>query len=245
MDRGAVAAGQIVSCHRDEVVLATLQVEDQDVFDLLLTKIKIWRCWAVYKNLKLNVHRTTYMFREVHTQSKGWVKSHNSEMNYAGPRLLHALTEVILFRDIQSTNTTLICDEISSCKKKKPAFVNQNQTDLSQSLMMFLICETWRQDVIFYEHEIWGSWKKPWLYVLLTLSYEAFAGVGCEPGLAVCRLIWLLDKLKLTWDLPVIEEAQCVCPVLHELHILKVKLKGGGKICEARQKTSMACNCIL
>lgn len=68
--------------------------------------------------------------------------------------------------------------------------------------------------------------------MLLTLSNEAFVGVSGEPGLAVCGLIWLLDKLKLTWDLPIIEEAQRLCLVLHELHILKIKLKEGGRICE-------------
>lgn len=70
--------------------------------------------------------------------------------------------------------------------------------------------------------------------MLLTLSNKAFGGVGCEPGLAVCELIRLWNKLKLTWDLPVIQEAQRLCLVLHELHILEVELrkknrkKGGG-----------------
>lgn len=59
MEGGAIAAGQIVSWHRNEVVFATLQVEDQDVFNQLRTKIKFRCCWAIYKNLKLNVHRTT------------------------------------------------------------------------------------------------------------------------------------------------------------------------------------------
>lgn len=77
-----------------------------------------------------------------------------------------------------------------------------------------------------------------WLYVLLTLSYKAFGGVGCEPGLAVRGLIRLLDKLKLTRDLPVIEEAQCLCLVLHVSHILKVELKEEGWIHEARWKNS-------
>lgn len=61
--------------------------------------------------------------------------------------------------------------------------------------------------------------------MLLTLSNKAFGGVGCEPGLAVRGLIRLLDKLKLTRDLPVIEEAQCLCLVLHVFHVFKVELK--------------------
>lgn len=61
--------------------------------------------------------------------------------------------------------------------------------------------------------------------MLLTLSNKAFGGVGCEPGLAVCQLIRLRNKLKLTWDLPVIQEAQCLCLVLHELHVLEVELR--------------------
>lgn len=61
--------------------------------------------------------------------------------------------------------------------------------------------------------------------MLFTLSDEAFGWVGREPGLAVCGLIWLLDKLKLTRDLPVIEEAQRLCLVLHELNVIKVELK--------------------
>lgn len=61
--------------------------------------------------------------------------------------------------------------------------------------------------------------------MLFTLSDEAFGWVGCEPGLAVRGLIWLLDKLKLTRDLPVIEEPQRLCLVLHELHVFKVELK--------------------
>lgn len=79
--------------------------------------------------------------------------------------------------------------------------------------------------------------------MLLTLSNKAFGGVGCEPGLAVCELIRLWNKLKLTWDLPVIQEAQRLCLVLHELHVLEVELrkknrkKGGGKqIYEQRLK---------
>lgn len=43
MDGGAVAAGQVVSGHRDEVVLAALQVEYQDVFNLFLARIKLRR----------------------------------------------------------------------------------------------------------------------------------------------------------------------------------------------------------
>lgn len=80
--------------------------------------------------------------------------------------------------------------------------------------------------------------------MLLTLSNKAFGGVGCEPGLAVCELIRLWNKLKLTWDLPVIQEAQRLCLVLHELHVLEVELRkknrkkeGGGKqIYEQRLK---------
>ena len=63
------------------------------------------------------------------------------------------------------------------------------------------------------------------LYVLLTLSDKAFGRVGCEPGFAVRGLIRLLDKLKLTRDLPVIEEVQCLRLVLHVFHIFKVELK--------------------
>ena len=63
------------------------------------------------------------------------------------------------------------------------------------------------------------------LYVLLTLSDKAFGRVGCEPGFAVRGLIRLLDKLKLTRDLPVIEEAQRLGLVLHEFHILEVELE--------------------
>lgn len=59
MDGGAIAAGQVVPCHRDEVVLATLQVQHKDIFDLLLARVEIRCCWAVHKNLKLNLHRTT------------------------------------------------------------------------------------------------------------------------------------------------------------------------------------------
>lgn len=77
------------------------------------------------------------------------------------------------------------------------------------------------------------------LYVLLTLSDKAFGGVGCEPGLAVRGLIRLLDKLKLTRDLPVIDDAQCLRLVLHEFHILKVELKEQeGRLHEARWKDS-------
>lgn len=74
--------------------------------------------------------------------------------------------------------------------------------------------------------------------MILTLSDKAFGGVGCEPGLAVCGLIRLLDKLKLTRDLPVIEEAQCLCLVLHVFHILKVELKKEGRIYEKKWKHS-------
>lgn len=79
--------------------------------------------------------------------------------------------------------------------------------------------------------------------MLLTLSNKAFGGVGCEPGLAVCELIRLWNKLKLTWDLPVIQEAQRLCLVLHELHVLEVELRkknrkkrGGKQIYEQRLK---------
>ncbi len=72
--------------------------------------------------------------------------------------------------------------------------------------------------------------------VPLTLSDKAFWWVGCEPGLAVCGLIRLLDKLKLTRDLPVIEEAQRLCLVLHEFYILEVELKENTAIHEARWK---------
>lgn len=69
--------------------------------------------------------------------------------------------------------------------------------------------------------------------MLLTLSNKTFGGVGCEPELAVRELIRLWNKLKLTWDLPVIQEAQRLCLVLHELHVLEMELrkkrKGGGK----------------
>lgn len=70
--------------------------------------------------------------------------------------------------------------------------------------------------------------------MILTLSDKAFRGVGCEPGLAVRGLVRLLDKLKLTRDLPVIEEVQCLCLVLHVFHIQKVELKEEGRVCEAR-----------
>lgn len=63
-----------------------------------------------------------------------------------------------------------------------------------------------------------------------TLSNKAFVGVGCEPGLAVCMLIRLLDKLKLARDLSIIEEAQSLCLVLHVFHILKVELKKEARI---------------
>lgn len=76
--------------------------------------------------------------------------------------------------------------------------------------------------------------------MLLTLSDKAFGRVGREPGLAVRGLVRLLDKLKLTRDLPVIEEAQCLCLVLHVFHVLKVELKEEGRIHEPRGK-----NCIL
>lgn len=66
--------------------------------------------------------------------------------------------------------------------------------------------------------------------MLLTLSDKAFGRVGREPGLAVRGLVRLLDKLKLTRDLPVIEEAQCLRLVLHVFHVLKVELKEEGKI---------------
>lgn len=66
-------------------------------------------------------------------------------------------------------------------------------------------------------------------FMCLTLRNEAFGRVGCEPGLRVCGLIRLLDKLKLTWDLPIIEKTQGLCLVLHVLHILKVELNGEKK----------------
>lgn len=75
--------------------------------------------------------------------------------------------------------------------------------------------------------------RSTYLLRFLTLSNEAFGRVGSEPRLGVCGLIRLLDKLKLTWDLPVIEEAQCLCSVLHIFHVLEVELKehnSGGKI---------------
>lgn len=69
--------------------------------------------------------------------------------------------------------------------------------------------------------------------VILTPSNKAFVGVGCEPGFAVRELIWLLNKLKLTRDLTVIEDVQCLCLVLHIFHIPKVELKKEGRIYEA------------
>lgn len=71
--------------------------------------------------------------------------------------------------------------------------------------------------------------------MIRTLSDKAFVGVSCEPGLAVCGLIRLLDKLKLTGDLSIIEEAQCLCLVLHVFHILEVELKKEGKIHEKEE----------
>lgn len=61
--------------------------------------------------------------------------------------------------------------------------------------------------------------------VIRTLSNETFVGVGCQPKLAVCGLVWLLDKLKLTRNLPIIVEGQCLCLMLHVFHILKVELE--------------------
>lgn len=58
-----------------------------------------------------------------------------------------------------------------------------------------------------------------------TLSDKAFWRVSCEPGLAVCWLIRLLDELKLTRDLSIIAEAQCLCLVLHVFDILKAELE--------------------
>lgn len=55
-DGGAVATGQVASRHRDEVVLAALQVENQDVFHLLLARIQVGRRGAVHENLKVDVH---------------------------------------------------------------------------------------------------------------------------------------------------------------------------------------------
>lgn len=63
---------------------------------------------------------------------------------------------------------------------------------------------------------------------MLTLSNKAFGGIGCEPGFAVRGLIWLLNKLKLTRDLTVIEDAQCLCLVQHVFHVPKVELKKRG-----------------
>lgn len=69
-----------------------------------------------------------------------------------------------------------------------------------------------------------------------TLSDKAFVRVCCQPWLAVCGLIGLLDKLELTGDLPVIEEAQCLCLVLHVFHILKEELRQTNKEELMRQK---------
>lgn len=76
MDGGAVAAGQVVSHHGDEVVLATLQVEHQDVLHLLLPTVQFGRRRAVHKNLKLNVHGTIYELRNAHVVSRMWRRRH-------------------------------------------------------------------------------------------------------------------------------------------------------------------------
>lgn len=82
--------------------------------------------------------------------------------------------------------------------------------------------------ILLYQKEICDSRVKVLLYALLTLSKKAFGRVGCEPWFAVCGLIWLLDELKLTRDLAVIEEAQHLRLLLHVFHVLKVELKGEG-----------------
>ena len=84
--------------------------------------------------------------------------------------------------------------------------------------------------------------RKLCTYVLLTFGDEAFGGVGREPGLAVCGLIGFLDKLKLTRDLPVIEEAQSFGLVLHVFQIRKVKLREVERVHEAGEKKSTLCN---
>lgn len=63
-DGHAEAAGQVVSRHGNEVVLATLQVEHQDLFDPLLAQVKIGSRGAVYENLQVYIHRGTYTWRQ-------------------------------------------------------------------------------------------------------------------------------------------------------------------------------------
>lgn len=57
-----------------------------------------------------------------------------------------------------------------------------------------------------------------------TLSNKAFGRVRCQPRLAVGGLVGLLDELKLTGNLSVVDESQCFCLVLHIFHILEVEL---------------------
>lgn len=56
-DGRAEAAGQVVSRHGNEVVLATLQVEHQDLLDSLPARVEIGSRRAVHENLQVYVHR--------------------------------------------------------------------------------------------------------------------------------------------------------------------------------------------
>lgn len=56
-DGRAEAAGQVVSRHGNKVVLATLQVEHQDLLDSLLARVEIGSRRAVNENLQVYVHR--------------------------------------------------------------------------------------------------------------------------------------------------------------------------------------------
>lgn len=59
-DGRAEAAGQVVSRHGNKVVLATLQVEHQDLLDPLFARVEIRSRRAVYENLQVYVHTGAY-----------------------------------------------------------------------------------------------------------------------------------------------------------------------------------------
>lgn len=69
-DGGAEAAGQVVSRHGNEVVLAALQVEHQDLLDLLLARVEIGSRRAVHENLQVDVHSGAWRRRQMNNTAK-------------------------------------------------------------------------------------------------------------------------------------------------------------------------------
>jgi len=55
-DGRAIAAGQVVPGDGQEVVLAALQVQHQDVLDLLEAQVEVRRRGAVNKHIQVDVH---------------------------------------------------------------------------------------------------------------------------------------------------------------------------------------------